>query len=43
MKDLSKLVFTSEIGETVPTLTQICESDEEVESDDEELEIVITS
>ena len=43
MKDLSKLVFTSETGEAAPTLTQICASDDEAESDDEELEIVITS
>ena len=41
MKDLSKLVFSSEIGVGAPTLTQICASDnEEEESDDEELDIV---
>ena len=40
MKDLSKLVFTSGTGSEAPSLTQICASDNEAESDDEELEIV---
>jgi hypothetical protein len=40
MKDLSKLVFSSETGVGAPTLTQICASDNEEEGDDEELDIV---
>ena len=42
MKDLSKLVFTK-ATDTVPTLTQICNSNNssgDEESDNEELEIV---
>jgi len=40
MKDLSKLVFAKGTSASAPTLTQICASDDEEESDDEELEIV---
>jgi hypothetical protein len=42
MTNLTKLVFTKESSNNVPTLTQICRSDNEESDDDdeEELEIV---
>ena len=40
MKDLSKLVFAKETGAGAPSLTQICASEDEEESDNEELEII---
>mmetsp|Transcript_3222 Transcript_3222/g.5622 ORF Transcript_3222/g.5622 Transcript_3222/m.5622 type:complete len:213 (-) Transcript_3222:14-652(-) len=40
MKDLSKLVFAKETGAGAPSLTQICASEDEGDSDNEELEII---
>ncbi|KAL7540470.1 hypothetical protein ACHAXR_010584 [Thalassiosira sp. AJA248-18] len=40
MKDLAKLVFAKDTGGGAPSLTQICASEDEEESDNEELEIV---